>query len=264
MPRSLPKISLITPTLNQAQFIRQTIRSILSQKYPKLEYIIIDGGSTDSTVGILKSYRDKIIWVSEKDEGQSDAINKGLKMATGDIVAYLNSDDYLEERSLWKIGEYFSQNKKAYWLTGKCKIVDKDNKEIRVLISLYKNFFLKYLSHINLLYIVQFVSQPATFWRREILKKVGFFDKSLFYSMDYDYWLRLMKYYKLYFLDTYIASYRIHQTSKTVANPIKQFAEEYLVMTRYTQNPLIKTLHKLHNYLALLIYKRNLLGYSNR
>ena len=104
------KISVITPSYNQAQFIERTILSVLNQNYPNLEYIIMDGGSTDNTVEILKKYSDKIIWKSEKDNGQSGAINKGLKMATGDIVTYLNSDDIYELGTFEKIAEFFQKN----------------------------------------------------------------------------------------------------------------------------------------------------------
>ena len=105
------KLSIITPSFNQGVFIKETIDSILSQGYAQLEYIVVDGGSTDNTVEILKSYGDKIKWVSEKDNGQADAINKGLKMATGDIVAFINSDDYYLPNALHAVNDFFSESK---------------------------------------------------------------------------------------------------------------------------------------------------------
>lgn len=255
MIRRLPKITLITPTLNQSQFIKKTIESVLSQNYPNLEYIIIDGGSTDGTLEILNSFSDKLIWISEKDKGQSDAINKGLKMTTGEIVGYLNSDDYLEDGTLFKVGDYFSTHKDIYWVTGRCKTVDQEGKEVRKLITLYKNLFLKYLRHRNVFYIVQFISQPSTFWQRSILGKIGLFDTKLSYDMDYDYWLRIWQKYRLYFIDDYLSSYRVHQKSKAVISPETQFKVEFDIICRYTNSKIILSLHKLHGLFALIVYR---------
>ncbi len=255
MTKDLPKISLITPTLNQGKFIKQTIQSVLSQNYPNLEYLIIDGGSTDETKEILESYGNKLIWISEKDKGQSEAINKGLKTVTGEILGYLNSDDYLEKNALVKVGEFFTQNNNAYWLTGKCYTVDENGRETRKLITSYKNLFLKYLRSKWLFYIVQFISQPATFWRREVTKKIGLFDKSLHYSMDYDYWLRIWQKYKPYYLDDYLAYYRVHQRSKAIISPETQFKVEFDIIRRYTNSKIILSVHKFHSLLALLIYR---------
>ena len=127
------KISIITPSYNQAAFIERTILSVLNQNYFDLEYIIMDGGSTDGTTEILKKYSDKIIWKSEKDSGQSDALNKGLKIATGYIVAYLNSDDTYELGTLKKIAEFFQNNLGKKWVYGKCKIINENEVNFPVL-----------------------------------------------------------------------------------------------------------------------------------
>lgn len=255
MVKKLPKISVITPSYNQAKFIEQTINSVLNQNYPYLEYTVMDGGSTDGTVKVLKKYGKKIIWFSEKDKGQSHAINKGLKKSKGEIIGFLNSDDYLEPGSLFKVGEFFSENKKTYWLTGKCKIVDEKSREVRKFATIYKNLFLKYLRNETTNKIVQFISQPATFWRREVMETIGYFDESLHYDMDYDYWLRMWRRYKLYFLDEYLALYRVHSASKAVVSPETQFQIEYDIVRRYTSSKLVLTLHKMHSNLALSFYK---------
>ncbi|MBI3379821.1 glycosyltransferase [Candidatus Gottesmanbacteria bacterium] len=256
MTRKLPKISVITPSYNQGKFIQQTIESVLSQNYPNIEYVVMDGGSKDQTIKILEKYKDKLSWISEKDKGQSDAINKGLKTTSGEIVAYINSDDYYIPGSFLTVGKFFSENKDAYWLTGKCKIVDEDGLEVRGVVTFYKDLFLKYLRFKNILYIVQFISQPATFWRRELLDQIGFFEERLDYDMDYDYWLKIWQKYKLYYLDEYLASYRVHNLSKAVVSAKTQFETAYKITKRYTRSKLILVLHQMHAKLAQVIYRK--------
>jgi len=259
MLKKLPKISVITPSYNQGQYIEQTIKSVLSQNYPYLEYIVIDGGSTDRTLSILKKYKNKLSWTSEKDRGQSDALNKGLKKVTGEIICYLNSDDYFEKNTLNKVGTFFQEHPQAYWLTGKCYIVDEKGREIRKLITLYKIFLLKYFNYKTVLFIIQFISQPATFWRSSASKKIGGFDINLQYSMDYDYWLRLIQNYKLFFLDDYLASYRIHGHSKAVKSPESQFETQWEIIKRYNNSQFTLFLHRMHINLSLYIYKNLLI-----
>ncbi len=255
MTQKNPKISLITPSFNQGDYIEKTITSVLGQNYPNLEYLIIDGGSTDQTLDILKKYSAKIFWISEKDKGQSDAINKGLKKAKGEIVGFINSDDYLQKNSLRIIADFFSSHQESFWVTGKCKIVNEKGDEVRNLITLYKNFFLKFLRFRSLFHIVQFISQPATFWRREVIKKVGLFDQNLHYSMDYDYWLRIWQHYRLDFIDKYLAAYRIHYQSKAVISPETQFQTEHEILKRYTSSPAVLFFHLIHIKFALFFYK---------
>ena len=184
------KISIITPSYNQAEFIERTIQSILNQSYSNFEYIIMDGGSTDGTIEILKKYSNKIIWKSEKDNGQSDAINKGLKIATGDIVAYLNSDDTYELNALQKVADFFIKNPDKKWVYGKCKIINEKDQEIRKPITAYKNWLLKKYSYKKLL-TENFISQPATFWKKELHNEFGYFNESESLCMDYEFWLRI-------------------------------------------------------------------------
>lgn len=253
--RKLPTISIITPSYNQGQFIEQTINSVLSQEYPYLEYIVMDGGSTDCTIEILRKHRHQLKFFSEKDKGQSHAINKGLKMTTGQIIGYLNSDDYLERRALLTVGKFFQKHETAKWVTGKCKVVNEKDQEVRKLITCYKNFLLKYIRSKTLYYIIQFISQPATFWRRSVIKTVGYFDEKLNYDMDYDYWLMLWQRHQLYFIDDYLASYRVHPLSKAVTSPETQFKVEYEIASRFTNSKIILFLHRLHYQLALMVYK---------
>lgn len=256
MISKLPKITIITPSYNQGQFIEKTILSVLSQNYPNLEYIVMDGGSTDGTVEILKKYSNKLIWFSEKDKGQSEAINKGFKMAKGEIIGFLNSDDLLLPGTLEKIAGIFLVNPDCIWLTGKCKVIDEKGKEIRSLITSYKNFWLRHYSYQKLL-ILNFISQPATFWRRSLIfdSRIGFFDERLDYSMDYDYWLRLGKYFPPNIIDDYLAKYRIHQTSKGGKGFLKQFWTEYEISKRYTSSLLLCLIHLIHVIISIIMYE---------
>lgn len=258
MAKKLPKISIVTPTLNQVDFIEQTIQSVLRQNYPNLEHIVIDGGSKDGTISILRKYQKYLKWISGKDKGQSDAINKGIKLSTGEIVGYLNSDDILENGTLLKIAEFFTRNPQVSWVTGKCYIINSNGKRIRYLVNWYKNIYLKIFRFPNALLITNYISQPATFWRKEIIEKIGLFDIYLHYSMDYDYWLRIWRYYKLEFINEYLASFRLHKTSKTSANLSAQLSENYEVIRKYSSSNLIVNFHKFHDKIIYFLY--NLFG----
>jgi glycosyltransferase involved in cell wall biosynthesis len=249
-----PKITIITPSYNQENFIEKTIHSVLSQNYPNLEYIVMDGGSIDGTIDVLKKYSDKLIWVSEKDRGQSHAINKGLSQATGDVIAFLNSDDVYEPGALLAVGEFFADHPDAFWLTGWCHTVNTQGQEIRKLSTLYKRFWLIWRSYTALL-VLDYVSQPATFWRREAIEKVGEFNENLHYAMDYDYSLRVGKHYKLWVLPRYLACFRIHPTSKAGLSARGQFDADLNIACNHTDSDLLRFLHTWHNTLIITIYR---------
>lgn len=247
-----PKISILTPTLNQARFIEETIQSVLSQGYPNLEFIVVDGGSTDGTLDILRKYSESLVWSSEPDRGQVDAINKGLLKASGDVIAYLNSDDIYTPNTLVTVGKYFTDHPDTMILTGKCSNMDVKGNEIRSIITLYKNLWLKIGRDANLT-VLNYVSQPATFWRKALLDSVGLFDPDCRYAMDYDYWLRTTRKHKLEFIDQTLAKFRVYPTSITSSNSDAQFKEELRVAARYA-NPFQLWLHKLHAKLAYWVY----------
>jgi glycosyltransferase involved in cell wall biosynthesis len=167
-----PKISIITPSYNQGQFIKETIDSVLDQNYPNLEYWVIDGGSTDNTVKILKKYGTKIKWVSEKDRGQTHAINKGLKKASGEIIAYLNSDDVYLPNSLFTIADYFMKHPDIMWLTGDYVIIDELGHQIQSGVAWYKRLFRTFPGRTSLM-IGNYIIQPSTFWRSQVVKKLA-------------------------------------------------------------------------------------------
>lgn len=247
-----PKISIIIPTLNQARFIEETIQSVLSQNYPNLEVIILDGGSTDGTQNILRKYDGSLTWISEPDHGQVDAINKGLKMVSGDVVAYLNSDDIYFPNTLSTVGKYFSEHPDTQILTGKCSNIDVNGTEIRSWIKIYKNLWLK-LGFDKSLMVLDYVSQPATFWRANLIQSIGYFDLECHYAMDYDYWLRVTLVHKLKFIDQYLAKFRVYPTSITSSNSRAQFDDELKVASRYA-TPFQIFLHKIHAEISCWIY----------
>jgi len=251
---SLPKISIITPSYNQGRFIEQTIQSVLDQGYPNLEYIVVDGGSTDDTLDVLRKYDRQLSWVSEKDSGQVHAINKGLRRVTGDIVAYLNSDDFYERGALFRVGEYFAAHPSAICVTGRCRTIDEHGGEVRNWITLYKNFWMRLHSY-QVLLVLNYISQPATFWRRSVMEEIGYLDESLYYAMDYEYWLRIGKDHPIHFLADYLASFRLHFSSKSASTTYRNFDEE-LEVARLYGGKLPLYLHRLHRNIAVYVYQK--------
>ncbi|MBP9669857.1 glycosyltransferase [Candidatus Woesebacteria bacterium] len=252
----LPLISIVTPSFNQAQFIRATINSVLSQDYPNLEYFVVDGGSTDGTVEILKSYGKKLNWVSEKDHGQTDAINKGLRKCKGEVMAYLNSDDIYLPGTLKRVGEYYSRTG-ADWITGDCLTIDEDGKPSHAngIISLYKRFLMLLYSPLTLRIADSMLPQPSTFWSRKAWEKVGEFNEKYHYVMDYDYWLRMSKWYKPHDLKVPLSGFRFQQDSKSQTGRVKLMAEGLVTLKENGASNLELWLHSRHSDLTLFVYK---------
>ncbi len=253
--KSLPRITVITPSYNQGQYIEQTIESVLSQDYPDLEYWVIDGGSTDGTVDILRRYDGRINWISERDRGQTHAINKGLARATGQVLAYLNSDDVYEPGALITVGEYFSRYPQAVWVAGKCRIVDTAGREVRRAITLYKNIWLR-LGSCTVLRVLDYLSQPATFWHRKVIDKIGSFNEALRYAMDYDYSLRVARHFPLRVIDAYLASFRVHPSSKGGTGFVAQFEEDLTCARQHCSSRVLVGLHAVHNATIVAVYSR--------
>ena len=256
MNEKWPRISIVTPSLNQGEFIEETINSVLSQEYPNLEYIVIDGGSTDQTISVLEKFADRVIWVSERDEGQTEAINKGLTMATGEILSYLNADDTLLPNSLFSVADLFLANPHSMWITGRCRIIDEGGKDIRSIIYNYKKLLLYSTSYSTLL-VTNYISQPATFWRKELQSLCGLFDQGLHYVMDYDYWLRLWKVRPPNVYHHDLACFRIQKKSKTTASGhlSNYISEENVVITRHSISMIWYYLHIFHRLLMTVTYK---------
>ncbi|MCD4680447.1 MAG: glycosyltransferase [Bacteroidales bacterium] len=248
------KISIITPSYNQAAFIETTINSVLSQKGDfDLELIVVDGGSTDSTIEILEKYSKYITWVSEEDKGQAHAVNKGIAMSTGEIIGWLNSDDIYLENALQKVLKYFTLHKNCQWLFGKCKIIDSLGKDSRSLNTKYKDFHLLRYRFRKLL-IENFISQPAVFFRKSLIDEVGHLNSTYHYAMDYDLWLRFGKEVDPCIINEYLSAFRKHSDSKSENSYKKQFNEEYKIAKLHTNSKLICALHWLNIRKILIAY----------
>lgn len=251
-----PLVSIITPSYNQGKFIRETIDSVLGQKYSNIEYIVIDGKSTDETVDVLKSYGERIKWVSEKDSGQMDALNKGLKMVKGDIIAFINSDDYYFLDTIEKVVKIFNKYPEIEIVSGDYVIINTEGKKMLTQSPVvYWKRFLRGIHSFNTLCVANYINQPSTFWRRSVLDKVGFFNESLHYVFDYEYWLRaLSKGISIKMVNDKFCCYRIHDQSKGGSQYRKRAKEELDVQKKFNKNPLIYLLHFLHNQLMVFIY----------
>lgn len=211
---NLPKISIITPSYNQGNFIEETILSIVNQNYDNLEYIIIDGGSTDNTIDIIKKYEPKIdYWVSEPDKGQSHAINKGLKIATGEIVAWLNSDDIYLPNAFEKIIPAFENP--AVYLTFGRTIAFNEKKELAVWWKDYPDDKLCFIGG------SPFPPQPSTFYRKKLFEEQGEIDERYHYSMDYDVFTKATLNYEISEVKESLSKFRLHGSSKSITQSEK-------------------------------------------
>ncbi|WP_317899510.1 glycosyltransferase family 2 protein [Aurantibacillus circumpalustris] len=218
------KISIITPSYNQAEYLEQTILSVLGQNYGNLEYIIIDGGSTDNSVEIIKKYEKQLhYWVSERDSGQSAAINKGIQQASGEIIAWLNSDDLYCENTLHIVSDLFEKNSEVDIVYGDVINFDTKGKETRITNQFEINDFFSRVS----------IHQPGVFWRRSLHAEFGLIDEKLFYCMDYDLWMPLFLNCKSMRTEKVLARFREHGHSKTGSKPIGLYNEYALVVSRF-------------------------------
>lgn len=225
-----PLVSIITPSYNQGKFIKNTIDSVLSQDYPRIEYIVVDGGSTDDTIDILKEYGDKIHWISEKDKGQADAINKGFKMAKGEYVAWLNSDDIYEPECIKKAVEALVNNPNVAFVYGDGYIRDYDGDIIK------KFEYTRPFDMWSLVNIWDYIMQPTVFMRKSCLESIGWLKEDLNWIMDWDIWVRLSDKYDVFYLPEILASSREYGETKTSTGNEKRLKEIYNFMCKTSKN----------------------------
>ena len=223
---NFPKISIVTPSFNQGQFIEQTICSVLDQGYPNLEYIIIDGGSTDNTIDIIRKYESKITyWISEPDSGQADAINKGLSFATGSIFNWINSDDYYEPGALHAIAEGFYREPQKKIMCGYTHCFYHDS------VATSHTYRMGIGATVAVSVMNVEMNQPGSFYRIEVIRELGFLNPSLRYVFDAELWFRILSRHGLQavgYTDSLIAHFRLHETSKSVGDGFFEFYKEFL------------------------------------
>ncbi|MDB4409386.1 glycosyltransferase [Gammaproteobacteria bacterium] len=205
-----PKITIVTPSYNQGDFLEATLLSVLEQNYPNLEYLVMDGGSTDASVDIIGKYADRLdFWCSEKDEGQSDALVKGLERSTGDILCWVNSDDILSEGALHTVATALPLNIPG-WLVGHSRQINRSGgkgSKIRLAGEINKHTFFQYK--------YRWFSQPSVFWNRKMMDAAGYPDKKYQYIMDLDLFYRMYCVAPPVIVDTILSEYRIHADAKT-------------------------------------------------
>lgn len=226
-----PLISIVTPSYNQGSYIEKTIQSVLNQKYPFIEYIIVDGGSTDNTLKIIKQYENQIdYWISENDKGQSDAINKGFKIAKGEYVGWLNSDDIYNDYTVEMLVKNISDEHDLYY--GIVGIINQYDEFIDI------EKFIPNLNFLNLLYGPGTTLQPGSFYSKKILEKVGFLNERLNFVMDWDLFLRILLESKAKFIPHVMAYIRYHEQSKSMNKSPNDVRESYDTYKKYKGKPL--------------------------
>lgn len=205
-----PLVTIVTPSYNQAPFLEATIRSVLEQDYPRIEYVVIDGGSTDGSVETIKKYADRLAyWVSEKDRGQTEAINKGFARATGDILAWINSDDTYEPGAIREAVDWMQAHPDAGLVYGDANFIDDDGNVIGRFPAAQTDYRRLRGGYVH-------IPQQAAFFRRDLWQKVGPLDPSFFFAMDYDLWVRIAKVAPLLYTRHVWANFRLHGDSKTL------------------------------------------------
>ena len=244
-----PKISIVTPSFNQGKYIEQTILSILDQNYPNLEYIIIDGGSTDETFEIIKKYENRLTyWVSEKDNGQSDAINKGLKLCTGEIFNWINSDDYLEPNSLFLIAEEF-QKKPFSALCGKVNVIDGAVFSHQRKPSYLNETSERSIANYN-------INQEGTWWSLNVIQQLKGVNQGFKFTMDLDLWIRALLTYPFEtfrLFDEILSNFRRHEEAKSTQNSnVKLEDDNFIKETCHIFNQLLPLELKDESYFELL------------
>jgi glycosyltransferase involved in cell wall biosynthesis len=250
-----PRISIVTPSFNQGHYIAETIESVLAQAYPNLEHIVIDGGSTDETLTILQRYPD-LKYISEPDRGQADAINKGFRLASGDIWGYLNSDDTLLPGALQRVAQEINPSQGRHIVMGRCRFTDEQSRYIGVEHPSH------FESHRRVLEVWKGyqIPQPAIFWTPEVWQTCGPMAENLTSAwLDYDLFCRFSQKYRFHFVDQILATYRLHLASKTQLSTEAQRLEECIqISRRYWGQPWSLTYGQLS--LSLARYRLNRVG----
>lgn len=224
-----PKISIVTVSYNQCEFIEDNIKSVINQNYPNIEHIIIDAGSTDGTLDIIKKYDTHLNWISEPDKGQSDGLNKGFKKATGEIIGWVNSDDKLAKNALFKVGDFFIKNPSEIAVIGNQILIDEKGEHLRTIKS-------RPYTYDYLLNHAKGITQNSTFFKRSVFDKIGYIDESLHYAMDRDLFIRIASIKEMVYIPESLAEFRLQPNAKTSEGSYK-FAKELIkIRKKYKGN----------------------------
>jgi len=243
MTSNSPLVSIVTPSFNQAKYVEDTIQSVLDQDYPNLEYIVVDGASTDESVEIIRKYEDRLAWwASEKDHGQAEAINKGLARASGEIIAWLNSDDTYLPGAISSAVKVFEENPDVVLVYGNMLAVDENGKTINIL--RYRQLNLEDLL------CFQIIGQPAVFFRRDALEKAGNLDLTYHFLLDHHLWLRMALQGHILHVDKTWAAARYHAEAKNRARAAEFGREAFRILdwARQTQPVLASVLTKIDRH----------------
>ena len=221
-----PLVSIVTPSFNQVEFLEETIRSVFEQDYQNLEYIIVDGGSTDGSLEIIQKYTDQLAWwVSEPDQGQTDAINKGFARASGEIFAWLNSDDTYQPGAISEAVAYLATNQEAGAVYGDANLIDEHGDVIG-------KFPARQTDYQRLMRGYVHIPQQATFFRGDLWREVGPLDPSFYFAMDYDLWVRISKRAPLIYYPSLWANFRLHGDAKSIESDDRCWPEMVKVHQR--------------------------------
>jgi len=234
---SQPLVTIVTPTFNQAEFLERTLQSVLSQDYPRLEYIVVDGASTDGTAAVLARYSDRVRVISEPDRGQADAINKGFRLAQGEILGWLNSDDLLLPGAISAVVRFFTACPAAQFAYGDALAIDERDRIYGL------RAHVRQTSHTELVHDGDFIVQPAAFWRASLWRETGELNTDLHYTMDYDYWLRASLLTKLTYIPVCLAAERLHGDAKTAQGSRERIEEIAALAQRYGGEGLPSSFH---------------------
>lgn len=223
----LPLVTVVTPSFNQGQFIEQTILSVLNQDYPNVEYLVMDGGSTDDTLDILRKYEHRLWWISEPDKGQSHAINKGFQRACGEIICWLNSDDTYELGAITNAVEILLAHQDVMMVYGGANFIDEKGHCLERIVS-NKPFDLW-----SIVYLEQSIPQPATFFRKSIFNELTLLDEDLHWCMDWDLWIRIGSRFEVKSVSQVYANVRVYSETKTSSGGFKRWFELIYVLKKY-------------------------------
>jgi glycosyltransferase involved in cell wall biosynthesis len=226
-PSHLPLISIVTPSYNQRHYIEQMLNSVRQQDYPHIEHIVIDGGSTDGTIEMLKEAEPHLTWLSEPDSGQAAALNKGFALAKGEIFSWLNCDDLYTPGAIRAVAEYFMTHQEVMLLYGDALAIDARNSSYGLRVNV------KPCDYDALVQRGDFIVQPAAFWRTSLWHQLGPLNETLHYALDYEYWMRAARRYKLHYVPLCLAHERLHEGAKTSKGHLKRINELYTVAKQY-------------------------------